>query len=146
MLRGGTLKEGTKTGTSGIRILAMPSETLDALRMHRKAQAEERLLMGDGWPSKWADLVFVSEAGTPINDSNMRRLLTRWTADAGIEGTVTPYDLRHTALTRLREMGASRDQLVDIAGHTTTRMIDLHYVHRDQITVTIAADLWEVAR
>jgi integrase len=86
MLRDGTLKEGTKTGTSGIRTLTMPGETVDALRNHRKSQAEERLLMGDRWPSKWTDLVFVSEAGTPVGDSNMRRLVTRWAKDAEIEG------------------------------------------------------------
>jgi integrase len=64
MLRDGTLKEGTKTGASGVRTRKMPRETVDALRSHRKTQNEERLLMGDRWPSKWADLVFVSEAGT----------------------------------------------------------------------------------
>ncbi len=142
MLRDGTLKEGTKTGTSGIRTLTMPGDTVDALRNHRKQQAEERLLMGDRWPPKWADLVFVSEAGTTVGDSNMRRLVTKWAKDAEIEGTVTPCDLRQTALTRLREMGATRDQLVDIAGHMTTRMIDKHYVHRDQLTDSAAADLW----
>jgi integrase len=142
MLRDGTLKEGTKTGASGIRTLRMPGEAIDALRGHRKALSEERLLVGDRWPARWSDLVFVSEVGTPMQDSNMRRLVSRWAHDAGIEGPVTPYDLRHTALTRLREMGATRDQLVDIAGHTTTRMIDQHYVHRDQLTVTVAADLW----
>ncbi len=73
----------------------------------------------------------------------MRRLVSRWAEQAEIEGTVTPYDLRHTALTRLREMGATRDQLVDIAGHMTTRMIDKHYVHRDQLTISAAADLWD---
>lgn len=141
LLRGGEMKESTKTGK--VRTLRMPGETIDALRLHRKSLDEERLLMGDGWPAKWVDLVFVSEAGTPLNDSNMRRLVTRWAEDAGIEGPVTPYDLRHTALTRLREMGASRDDLVDIAGHETTRMIDLHYVHRDQLTVSAAAELWD---
>jgi integrase len=151
MLRDGTLKDGTKTGTSGIRTLRMPGETIDALRGHRKALSEERLLVGDRWPDRWKDLVFVSEAGTPLTDSNMRRLVTRWAREAKVievdkDGNdlsaVTPYDLRHTALTRLREMGATRDQLVDIAGHLTTRMIDLHYVHRDQLTVDAAADLW----
>lgn len=143
LLRDGTLKEGTKTGPAGVRTLRMTSEVADALQAHLAHLARERLAMGSRWPAKWADLVFVSEAGTPLSDSNMRRLLARWAREAGIEGPVTPYDLRHTALTRLREMGASRDELVDIAGHTTTRMIDRHYVHRDQITVTAAADLWD---
>lgn len=141
MLRSGELKESTKTGS--VRTLRMPGETVDALRLHRKNLNEERLAMGGKWPAKWSDLVFVSEKGTPLDDGNMRRLVSRWAGEAGIEGSLTPYDLRHTALTRLREMGASRDQLVDIAGHETTRMIDLHYVHRDQLTVSAAADLWD---
>lgn len=140
MLRDGTLKESTKTGK--VRTLRMPAETVDVLRAHRKAQIEERLLMGARWPTRWADLAFVSQEGTPVDDANMRRMVSRWATEAGIEGTVTPYDLRHTALTRLREMGASRDDLVDIAGHETTRMIDLHYVHRDQLVVDVA-DLWD---
>jgi integrase len=141
LLRDRVLKESTKTGK--VRTLAMPSETIDTLRKHRKRVNEERLLMGNTWPKKWADLVFVSENGTPLDEGNMRRHVARWAKQADIEGGVTPYDLRHTALTRLREMGASRDDLVDIAGHETTRMIDKHYVHRDQITVSAAADLWD---
>lgn len=66
----------------------MPSETVDALRLHRKNLAKERLLMGDRWPSKWSVLVFVSEAGTPVQDSSMRRLITRWARQADIEGTL----------------------------------------------------------
>lgn len=143
LLRDGALKDSTKTGK--VRTLSMPTETVDALRAHRKRSAEERLLMGEKWPKKWADLVFVSENGTPLDDGNMRRLVTRWAREADIEGPVCPYDLRHTALTRLREMGASRDELVDIAGHETTRMIDLHYVHRDQLTVSATAEYWEAA-
>jgi integrase/recombinase XerD len=81
---------------------------------------------GERWPAQWSDLVFISEAGTPLSDPNMRRLVPRWASQAGIDGTVTPYDLRHTGLTPLREAGATRDELVDIAGHKTTRMVDLH--------------------
>jgi hypothetical protein len=39
-------------------------------------------------------------------------------------------------------MGATRDELADVARHSDTRMIDKHYVHRDQLTVSAAADLW----
>lgn len=140
LLRDRVLKNSTKTGK--VRTLAMPSEIIDTLRKHRKLLNEERLLMGNTWPKKWSDLVFVSENGTPLDEGNMRRHLVRWAKEADIEGRVTPYDLRHTALTRLREMGASRDDLVDIAGHETTRMIDKHYVHRDQLLISAAAEIW----
>lgn len=84
--------------------------------------------MGERWPAEWSSLVFVSENGTPIDPSDLRRLIAKLAADAGIEGTVTPYDLRHTATTLL--------------GHKDTRMVFEHYRHRDQLTVTAAADYW----
>lgn len=91
----------------------MPSKTIDTLRKHRKRLNEERLLMGNTWLRKWADLVFVSENGTPLDEGDMRRHVARCAKQA------------------------------DIAGHGTTRMIDEHYVHREQLTVSAAADLWD---
>lgn len=135
------LVERTKTGV--VRALKMPSEVEGALHAHREQSEWERRVAGDRWPSEWADLVFVSEAGTPMNDSNVRRLVSRWADRAGIGDNLTPYDLRHTATTRLYERGASRDELVDLLGHKTTRMVDSHYLHRDGLVVTAAADLWD---
>ena len=127
LLRDGTLKEGTKTGPSGVRTLKMPGETVDGLRLHRKKQAEERLLAGNLWPAKWSDLIFVSENGTPVNDSNMRRLIARWAREAGIEGIVTCYDLRHTALTHQAQAGVELRYLASTARHarldTTARYL-----------------------
>jgi integrase len=40
----------TKTGNT--RTLGLPVLTVEALRRHKAAQAEERLLMGDRWPLK----------------------------------------------------------------------------------------------
>ena len=87
--------KGTKTGK--VRTLDLPPRSSDALREHRKRQVEERLLMGDRWPAEWSDLAFVSEVGTPLIPSNLRRLVSNLATEAGIEGRVTPYDLRHTA-------------------------------------------------
>jgi hypothetical protein len=42
---------------------------MDALRAHRKAQAEERLRLGTAWTDP--DLVFASQTGTPIDPSNL---------------------------------------------------------------------------
>jgi hypothetical protein len=48
---------------------------LGPLRRHRKQQAEARLASGDQWTAdpRWADLVFTSEVGTPIDPSHARR-------------------------------------------------------------------------
>jgi integrase len=134
----------TKTGNS--RTLALPGVTIDALRLHRKRQAEERLLMGEKWPAKWADLVFVSERGTPLNPSGLRKIIQRFAVEAGIEGTVTPYDCRHSATTIMAAAGMSADRLADMLGHKDTRMVWGHYRHRDGMVVETAADYWTDAR
>ena len=46
--------------------------------------------------------------------------------------------LRHTANTLLYEKGASRDELVDLLGHWTTRIVDGHYLHGGGIVVNSA--------
>ena len=96
--------------------------------------------MGDQWPRKWADLVFVTTSGTPVNPSNLRRTLDAITADSGIEGRVTPYSLRHTATSLLSAAGVAPELLADLLGHVDTRMVFKHYRHPVSPSVSVAAD------
>jgi integrase len=73
----------------------------------------DRLLMGDRWPLKWLDLVFVTTNGTPIDAKRVRKLVSRLAAEAGIDGKVTPYDLRHTATSLLSAAGEPAEKLAD---------------------------------
>jgi integrase len=124
------------------RTLELPAITLQALRDHRKTSAEELLLLGDRWPKKWGSLVFVSENGTPLNPSNLRRLIRRFAEDAGIEGPLTPYDLRHTATSLISAAGLSAERLADLLGHKDTRMVFQHYRHPVTSSVSVAAEYW----
>jgi integrase len=47
-------------------------------------------------------------------------------AKAGIEARF--HDLRHTAITNLRESGASEETIMAIAGHVSRKMLS-HYAH-----------------
>jgi integrase len=98
--------------------------------------------MGDLWPAKWGSLLFVSENGTPINPSNLRRLIRRFAQDAGIEGVLNPYDLRHTATSLISAAGLSAERLADLLGHKDTRMVFGHYRHPVTSSVTVAAEYW----
>jgi integrase len=128
------------TKTKGTRTLDMPARTVGALKDHRKRSIEERLLMGDRWPVEWSDLVFVSQAGTPLIASNLRRLMSALAAAAGIEGAVTPYSLRHTATSLLSASGVAPELLADMLGHRDTRMVHRHYRHRVTPTISVARD------
>jgi integrase len=130
----------TKSGNT--RTLAMPPITVDALRDHRKRTIEERLLMGDRWPAEWSSLVFVTERGNPLDSANTRRLVRKLAAEAGIEGVVTPYDMRHSATTLIAASGLSADRLADMLGHRDTRMVWNHYRHREGMVVDTAVEYW----
>lgn len=66
-------------------------------------------------------------------------------AEAGIEGTVRPYDLRHTVTSLLSAAGVAPELLADLLGHGDTRMVHKHYRHPVTPTVTVAADHLEAA-
>lgn len=131
-----------KTGNMGRgrRTLALPPIALDALRRHRTSQAEERLAMGSHWPTEWRNLVFVSEAGTPLNANNLRRELNEMAASAGI-GKVTRYDLRHSAARLMAAAGMRLEDIADTLGHEDLRMARAVYVHATGRTLEAAAQV-----
>jgi integrase len=132
------MMKAPKTGRS--RTLDLPPRTVEALRRHRTAQIEERLLMGDRWPLRWEDLVFVTTNGTPIGPTNLRRVISRMAFEAGIDGGLTPYDLRHTATSLFSASGVAPEVLADLLGHRNTRMVFRHYRHPVTPTISVAAD------
>jgi integrase len=109
-------------------VLALPDPVRQALRAHRVAQAEEWLVLGHTWPREWRDLVFITSGGRPIDESNGRRELAATAWKAGI-GSVSRYDLRHSARSLLSFCGVPNERIADILGHATTRMVDEVYRH-----------------
>ncbi|MGH8936520.1 MAG: tyrosine-type recombinase/integrase [Acidimicrobiia bacterium] len=96
---------------------------------------EERLTAGARWSAKWEGLVFVTPNGLPLDPANVRRIVRRIAGAAGIDGSVTPYDLRHTATSVLSATGVAPELLTDLLGHVDTRMVLRHYRH--PVTPTI---------
>ena len=134
----GDSRELGDTKTAGSRrSIALAEIAIAALRNHRSAQIEERLTLD--WPVDWADLIFVSVAGTPIDASNLRKALAKVAGVAEIEGRFVPYDLRHTAASLLSDSGVSNELLADQLGHRTTQMVEIHYRHRVRDVVDVAA-------
>ncbi|MDA8285585.1 MAG: tyrosine-type recombinase/integrase [Actinomycetota bacterium] len=102
---------------------------------HRARQAEERERAGAYWVEM--GLMFPSEAGTPLDPSNLRRQFALVAAAAGIDGPVNPYTARHTAASLFIDAGASLDQVADLLGDDL-RTVVLHYRHRVRPVVELA--------
>jgi len=71
--------------------------------------------------------------------------VTNLVEEAGIEGRVTPYDLRHSATSLLSAAGVAPELLADLLGHVDTRMVFRHYRHPVTPTISVAADHIESA-
>lgn len=83
--------------------------------------------------------MFPSKSGQPLDSANLRRLVSDVADRAGI-GKVTPYDLRHSATSLLSQAGVRNEELADLLGHVDTRMVERHYRHRLDESVTVAAE------
>ncbi len=113
----------TKTRTT--RVVDMSAglaHVLQRLHVERKAEALKR-----GWPTvpKW---VFCSEAGTPLDLSNVTKAWRRVLKKANLPA-FRLYDLRHTYATTLLARGAPITYVAAQLGHTTPATTLRYYAH-----------------
>lgn len=129
------------------RTIVLPDRIVDWLGDHRRRQLEERMSA-----PRWADerLMFASPTGNVLSPPNVRRQLVdiceRIDADRAKrdpEGdpfpTIKPNELRHSCASLLSDIGVPNEEIADLLGHTTTRMVDQTYRHRLRPVVDVAA-------
>lgn len=114
--RSGLIFQEPKT-KSGRRRIPLPRDVVKSLKARRVRWKEERLKLGPDWPH--TDLVFPSEAGTPIHPRNFLRAFKLVLQKAGLPGTVTIHALRHTYATLLLEAGEHPKVVQEILGHSS---------------------------
>jgi integrase len=108
------------------RVLPLPSLLIDALRIHRTRQLEERLALGSNWQE--SGFVFASTIGTPMEPRNLNR-----TFDALLENAKLPkirfHDMRHSCATMLLSQGVPQRTLMEILGHSQISLTMNTYSH-----------------
>ena len=106
-----------RTKTEKGRSVSLLPLAVEALKRHRKRQAEERLKYSGLW--KDHDLVFPSQKGTPMSwDNLVKRNYKPLLKEAGLPQTVRFYDLRHTFATWMLEQGENPKIVQEILGHS----------------------------
>jgi integrase len=135
------IKDTLKTA-SAKRTLEMPPRLVEMLKAHRVTQAEERLSS-----ATWVNpsLVFATTTGTPLNNSKISKQLKAICKELGVYVEADeenrppyPYELRHTASSVYSAAGVANEQIADLYGLTSTRMIEDRYRHRLRPTVDVA--------
>jgi len=135
--------------TKSRRTISLPRVALTALRKHRQRQLQERLRLGEIWRDY--NLVFCTEIGTPLSQSNVRhRSFFPILEKAGLP-RIRFHDLRHTCATLLLSQGVHPKLVQEQLGHSKiSTTLDLYsHVLRpmmDEIAVKMDQMLPEQAR
>jgi integrase len=130
----------TKTGKSR-RTLALPRHCVDALREHRKLQAEERLRAGALWENH--GLVFTTAVGAPLTADNVIHAFRAMTKKAGLGQGWAPREMRHTFVSVLSANGVSVENIALLAGHDRTSTTELVYRHELRPALTQGAEVMD---
>jgi integrase len=107
---------GSPKTAQGIRTVDLDTGTMTALKAHRKRQAEERLLVGDGWHDH--GLVFCKVDGEPLHPERVSRELLR-RIERWKLAPLTLHGLRHTWATLALKAGVHPKVVQERLGHAT---------------------------
>lgn len=122
-----------KTG-SAVRTNQLNPRQVEALRAHKKNQAEERLLNGrayqerDPWYRSRGGLVFTTETGAPFHGSDLLQHFHRWAKRAELP-LIRFHDIRHTAATLMLANGRPIPAVSKILGHASVAITLTIYAH-----------------
>jgi len=123
--RGGLRLKEPKTRRSR-RTITLPGLTVEALRAHKVAQLEERLMMGKGYVQN--GLVFANHDGTPISPRSFSKKFLLLVDKAGVP-RITLHGLRHTHITHLLQANVHPKIASERAGHASVAITLDIYSH-----------------
>ena len=116
-----------RTKTGNVRSVTLIPEVVERLRDWRKAQRQDRLLMGAGWAN--TNLVFVTGSGQPMDPHNCRRDLQLILKAQGLPTGRPWHSLRHGLAKRLLEQGMPLQVVSAMLGHSSIRVTADTYGH-----------------
>ncbi len=94
-----------KKATNAARTIPLDQTTVDRLKAWREEQADLRTTAGPAWQD--LDVIASTAFGTPVDRHSLARSMRLLCKKVGIDPPVTPYELRHTAISRQADAGRS---------------------------------------
>ena len=110
------------------RVVPLPAFVRDALVAHRHHQAAEPLPLRPTPPDPFADLVFVTTHGTPLDGITITRRFQRILAAAGLPRQRF-HDLRHACASLLLAQGVPARVVMETLGHSEISLTLNTYSH-----------------
>jgi integrase len=110
---------GETKSAAGKRVIGLPGELADMLKLHAEAQAVERRMAAQLWQE--GDWVFTTPIGRPLNPNSDYHEWKTLLKVAGVrDGRL--HDARHTAATVLLVLGVPERTVMGIMGWSSTAM------------------------
>ena len=123
----GIFEDDTKNRTSN-RVIKLPQKVLSDLKLYRKYQIQNRLVMGDRWYE--SDRVFTTIEGLPLHPDTLSRWFSKFiTAHADELPYITLHSLRHTNATLMIASGVPITTVSKRLGHADTTTTGKIYAH-----------------
>jgi integrase len=116
-----------KSATSR-RVVPLPGLVRDALIAHRVRQAQESLPLRSEPPDPFAELVFTTTLGTPLDGISVTRRFQRILATAGLPHQRF-HDLRHACASLLLAQGVPARVVMETLGHSEISLTLNTYSH-----------------
>jgi integrase len=123
--------------TRSRRTVPLSLGVVSMLKVHKAAQAAERLRAGKLWID--SGLVFTTEFGGPVEPRNVLRTMETAAAKAGVEN-VGVHTLRHSAAAAWLDGGVHIKAVADLLGHSSISITGDIYGHASDATTRAAID------
>jgi integrase len=101
---------------AGERTVELPTFALAALRVHRRRQAELRLVFGDAYDAE-ADLVVAMPDGRPVRPDYASAAFRALVKQAGLPAGIDPHTMRHAVASFLADDGEPATVIASQLGH-----------------------------
>jgi integrase len=120
------IHRSSSTKTNKGRTIRLQPELVAALKAQRRRQAEERLLLGEGYADE--GLVFAQVDGRPLHPDHFSREFDRRVKRSGL-ARIRLHDLRHTYATLALAAGTPAKVVADRLGHSSVTITLDTYSH-----------------
>jgi integrase len=132
-------RTNVKKAHNAARTIPLDETTVDRLKLWAQEVDEMRDRAGQAWTE--TGIVAASAFGTVVDRHSFARSLRLLCAKLSIEPPVTPYELRHTAISLQADAGRSSWEIADWAG-TSEAMVSRTYRHRlRRLSTLVPADV-----
>ncbi|MEU5874263.1 site-specific integrase [Glycomyces sp. NPDC047369] len=135
-----SVRDGGDTKTvKSRRTIALPAFIVKILAAHRDAQRAFRAK--HGWKCEGIVYVFGTRYDTVQQAQVIRDQFRAVVAKAGIPGSWTPRELRHSFVSLMSDKGATLELIADLVGHASTTTTATVYRHQLRPVMTRGAEL-----